>query len=269
MPRPLYPRERPGTYCIGGWVGPRATRLGSTPNQATAVYFHALANSPFSNHPITGNQDSSVGLATRLWARRSGVRNLATTRNFSLLPNVWVPGSLTQVFNRYHSSFPRVKRPGRDLDHSHPFSAEIKNEWSHTSTPPISLNGVGRYKFTVYSFVKRYKLVAPLSKPSNKLHLKFSLYSFSFGCTTHNTMSIGATSRPIGRCEHHAPTPLRSAPCTHSIYTLSLAASFSTIIQSQYEIRLHLPFLGQVRVTLDKILVIFVLYISQFLTCTS
>jgi hypothetical protein len=22
--RPLYPRERPGTHCIGGWVGPRA-----------------------------------------------------------------------------------------------------------------------------------------------------------------------------------------------------------------------------------------------------
>jgi hypothetical protein len=22
-PRPLYPRERPGTRCIGGWVGPR------------------------------------------------------------------------------------------------------------------------------------------------------------------------------------------------------------------------------------------------------
>jgi hypothetical protein len=24
MPRPLYPRERPGTHCTGGWVGPRA-----------------------------------------------------------------------------------------------------------------------------------------------------------------------------------------------------------------------------------------------------
>jgi len=24
MPWPLYPRERPGTHCIGGWVGPRA-----------------------------------------------------------------------------------------------------------------------------------------------------------------------------------------------------------------------------------------------------
>ena len=24
-PRPLYPRERPGTHCIGGWVGPKAS----------------------------------------------------------------------------------------------------------------------------------------------------------------------------------------------------------------------------------------------------
>ena len=23
-PRPLYPREEPGTHCIGGWVGPGA-----------------------------------------------------------------------------------------------------------------------------------------------------------------------------------------------------------------------------------------------------
>ena len=23
-PRPLYPRGRPGTHCIGGWVGPKA-----------------------------------------------------------------------------------------------------------------------------------------------------------------------------------------------------------------------------------------------------
>ena len=23
-PRPLYPRERSGTHCIGGWLGPRA-----------------------------------------------------------------------------------------------------------------------------------------------------------------------------------------------------------------------------------------------------
>jgi len=23
-PQPLYPRERPGTHCIGGWVGPQS-----------------------------------------------------------------------------------------------------------------------------------------------------------------------------------------------------------------------------------------------------
>jgi hypothetical protein len=23
-PRPLWPQEKPGTHCIGGWVGPRA-----------------------------------------------------------------------------------------------------------------------------------------------------------------------------------------------------------------------------------------------------
>jgi hypothetical protein len=24
-PRPLYPRDKPGTYCIGGWMGLRAS----------------------------------------------------------------------------------------------------------------------------------------------------------------------------------------------------------------------------------------------------
>ena len=27
-PRPLYPRGRPGTHCIGGWVDPRASQDG-------------------------------------------------------------------------------------------------------------------------------------------------------------------------------------------------------------------------------------------------
>jgi hypothetical protein len=36
-----------------------------------------------------------------------------------------------------------VKRPEHDA-HSHPFSEDIKNEWSHTSTPAIRLRGVGR-----------------------------------------------------------------------------------------------------------------------------
>jgi hypothetical protein len=35
-----------------------------------------------------------------------------------------------------------VKRPGREADHSPPSSAEVKNAWSYTSTPPIRLHGV-------------------------------------------------------------------------------------------------------------------------------
>jgi len=34
-PRPFYPRERPGTYCIGGWVGPRAGSAYSGPDRAS------------------------------------------------------------------------------------------------------------------------------------------------------------------------------------------------------------------------------------------
>jgi hypothetical protein len=30
-----------------------------------------------------------------------------------------------------------VKWPGHEADHSPPFSAEVKNAWSYTSTPPI------------------------------------------------------------------------------------------------------------------------------------
>ena len=36
---------------------------------------------------------------------------------------------------KYQTYLPRVKRPGRGADHTSPSSAEVKNEWSYTSTP--------------------------------------------------------------------------------------------------------------------------------------
>jgi len=36
-------------------------------------------------------------------------------------------------------SFPRIERPERETDHS-PSSAEVKNGWLYTSTPPICLH---------------------------------------------------------------------------------------------------------------------------------
>jgi hypothetical protein len=43
----------------------------------------------------------------------------------------WVPGALS----------PGVKRPGREVDHSPPASAEVKKMWIYTATP-IRLHGV-------------------------------------------------------------------------------------------------------------------------------
>jgi hypothetical protein len=50
--------------------------------------------------------------------------------------------------NRYCGPLPVVKRPGPELDHSLPSNAEVKNEWSCTSPPPIRLHGVDRDSFT-------------------------------------------------------------------------------------------------------------------------
>jgi len=37
---------------------------------------------------------------------------------------------------------PGVKLPGREAKPSPPSSADIKNEWTYTSTPPVRLHGV-------------------------------------------------------------------------------------------------------------------------------
>jgi len=48
-------------------------------------------------------------------------------------------------FSGYHGSFLGVKRPGRDVDHSPPSSAELKNIWSYTSIPLLRLSAFVAY----------------------------------------------------------------------------------------------------------------------------
>jgi hypothetical protein len=44
----------------------------------------------------------------------------------------WVPEALSLS----------LKQPGREADHSPPYSPEVKNTWSYIFTPPIRLHGV-------------------------------------------------------------------------------------------------------------------------------
>jgi hypothetical protein len=73
---------------------------------------------------------SSVGIVTKLWARWPGFDSQETQSRPALGPTQpriqRVPVALS----------PRLKWPEREADHSPPSSADIKNAWSYTSTPP-------------------------------------------------------------------------------------------------------------------------------------
>jgi hypothetical protein len=60
---------------------------------------------------------------------------------------LWGPPSL--LSNGYREgSFPGVKQPEREADHSPPFCAEVKYAWSYTSNP--------QYIFTAKHLVKHW-----------------------------------------------------------------------------------------------------------------
>jgi hypothetical protein len=89
---------------------------------------------------IQWGRDSVVGIATGygLGEWGVGVRVPVVSRIFftssrpalgpTQTPIEWVSGALS----------PGVKRQGREADHSHPTSAEVKKKWIYTSTPPYA-----------------------------------------------------------------------------------------------------------------------------------
>jgi hypothetical protein len=54
----------------------------------------------------------------------------------------------TQAF---HSIGTRAKLPEHEADYSPPSTAEVKNDWSYTSTHPTSLQGMYKNNFTFLS----------------------------------------------------------------------------------------------------------------------
>ena len=88
---------------------------------------------------VIRKRSTAVGTATTtLRTGRSGVRIPVVTHGPNQPPTQWIPGP-----------FPGVKRPRREADHSLPSSAEVKNQWSYTSVPPICFHDVDRESFAV------------------------------------------------------------------------------------------------------------------------
>jgi len=56
-------------------------------------------------------------------------------------------GPIQPLLSGYRLSFPGVKRPERVVNHMPPSSAEVKKEWSYTSTLPKCLRGIDKENF--------------------------------------------------------------------------------------------------------------------------
>lgn len=54
----------------------------------------------------------------------------------------------SRLCNRHPGSLAELKLAGRNLKHSYPSNSEVKNEWVHTSAPPIRLHGMDKEHFT-------------------------------------------------------------------------------------------------------------------------
>jgi len=93
------------------------------------------------------NRNIVVSTASRQGTGWSGVGIPVEARDFFPSPKhpdrLWTP--LTIQFNGTG-----VRWVGRDIDHSPSSSAEVKNEWSYTSTSPICLHGMDRENFNFY-----------------------------------------------------------------------------------------------------------------------
>jgi hypothetical protein len=61
-------------------------------------------------------------------------------------------GAASFLFN-YYRVFTGIKRPGRDVDHSPPSSADVMSGWSRAFTAPLCLHSVDRDK-AIYSILQ-------------------------------------------------------------------------------------------------------------------
>jgi hypothetical protein len=79
-------------------------------------------------HYYQRSQDSVVGIVTGYGLDACGVKNFLHIGQTDSGVHLTYPMGTT-------GSFPGVKRPGREPDHSPPASAEVKKMWIYMTTP--------------------------------------------------------------------------------------------------------------------------------------
>jgi len=135
-------------------------------SQATTQVFHSILSQYFYFSPIKSQQDGTVGY----WLDNPGFKSQHRQDIFSSpkqSDQLFSPPSF--IFKGYQGSFPGVKLPGCEADHSHLFSAAVTNEWSKISTHVICLHGMGTGNCTL--FLRMLK----------KEHSLATEFSFSWG----------------------------------------------------------------------------------------
>ena len=91
---------------------------------------------------------SGADRATTLQAERSGFRIPVHKEIFlfSKSPDLlWAPPSI--LLTGYRNSFPGIKRPGREVNHSPPSSFAVTNGWNRASVPQLCVHAVERDNF--------------------------------------------------------------------------------------------------------------------------
>jgi len=114
------------------------------------------------------SRDSSVGTSTRLRAEQLKNRgaNVSSSRGFyswRLLTGYGAQAAFCSTGTG--SSFPWLKRPGHEVDHSPLSSAEVKNGGSYTATPSPRLHDQNREKLRFNGVLPEGKAAGACSSP--------------------------------------------------------------------------------------------------------
>jgi len=133
-----YPHKGPGLYSAGVWR--EQTALSDVASEMCLHQLQIISRGcPFNFvlQPTPMSRRSSVSLVTRLRAGRPELIS-RQGQGFSLRHRVQTCPGPTQLHNKWSPGALSlgVKRPVCTADHSNSSTAEVKNTWSYTYTPP-------------------------------------------------------------------------------------------------------------------------------------